>query len=210
MTDKILIETDEILVQAIDALTLLEPRFVRVIEHTGLPKLRSRPDGFKTLLQAIISQQVSVAAANAIWSRLDVENLTDPNKILKATEDRLKKAGLSRQKIRYSKALAAANLDYVDLRQKSDDEVINILTEVPGIGVWTAEIYAMFSLKRADIFAAGDLALKEGARLLFSFDERPTEAELRNISKKWSPWRSVGALLLWNYYGFKKNREGVV
>ena len=184
MTDKILIETDEILVQAIDALTLCEPRFAHVIEHTGLPKLRSRPDGFKTLLQAIISQQVSVAAANAIWSRLDVENLT--------------------------KALAAANLDYVDLRQKSDDEVINILTEVPGIGVWTAEIYAMFSLKRADIFAAGDLALKEGARLLFSFDERPTEAELRNLSKKWSPWRSVGALLLWNYYGFKKNREGVV
>ena len=102
MTDKILIETDEILVQAIDALTLCEPRFAHVIENTGLPKLRSRPDGFKTLLQAIISQQVSVAAANAIWSRLDVENLTDPNKILNATEDRLKKAGLSRQKIRYS------------------------------------------------------------------------------------------------------------
>ena len=122
----------------------------------------------------------------------------------------MKKAGLSRQKIRYSKALAAANLDYIDLRQRSDDEVINILTEVPGIGVWTAEIYAMFSLKRADIFAAGDLALKEGARLLFSFDERPSEADLRNFSKKWSPWRSVGALLLWDYYGFKKNRKGVV
>jgi DNA-3-methyladenine glycosylase II len=210
MTDRILIESDEILVQAIDVLTLCEPRFVDVIGQSGLPKLRSRPDGFRTLLQAIISQQVSVAAANAIWRRLDVEKLTDPNEILKATEDRLKKAGLSRQKIRYSKALAAANLDYIDLRQRSDDEVINILTEVPGIGVWTAEIYAMFSLKRADIFAAGDLALKEGARLLFSFDERPSEAELRNFSKKWSPWRSVGALLLWDYYGFKKNRKGVV
>ena len=210
MTHRVLIKSDEIVVQAVDDLILCEPLFADVIKHTGVPKLRLRLDGFQTLLQAIVSQQVSVAAANAIWSRLDVENLTDPNKILKATEDRLKKAGLSRQKIRYSKALAEANLDYVDLRQKSDDEVINILTEVPGIGVWTAEIYAMFSLKRADIFAAGDLALKEGARLLFSFDERPSEAELRNLSKKWSPWRSVGALLLWNYYGFKKNREGVV
>ena len=91
-------------------------------------------------------------------------------------------------------------MDFIALRQKCDDEVIEILTEIPGIGVWTAEIYAMFSLKRADIFAAGDLALKEGARLLFSLNERATEGELRVRSKKWSPWRSVAAHLLWDYY----------
>ena len=68
----------------------------------------------------------------------------------------------------------------------------------------------MFSLKRADVFAAGDLALKESARLLFTLDERPNEVQLRVLSKKWSPWRSVAALLLWDYYGFIKNREGVV
>ncbi|HAY40701.1 MAG TPA: 3-methyladenine DNA glycosylase, partial [Gammaproteobacteria bacterium] len=140
---------------------------------------RLRPDGFETLLQAIVSQQVSVAAANAIWSRLELNNFVNPNQILQTNEDQLKAVGLSRQKIRYAKALAAANLDYKELRQKSDDEVIRILTEIPGIGVWTAEIYAMFSLKRADIFAAGDLALKESARLLFSLKERPTEGELR-------------------------------
>ena len=210
MTNRVLIESDQIVVQAIDALILHEPRFANVIELTGVPKLRLRPDGFETLLQAIVSQQVSVAAANAIWSRLELNNFVDSNKILETNEDQLKAVGLSRQKISYAKALAAANLDYKELRQKSDDEVIRILTEIPGIGVWTAEIYAMFSLKRADIFAAGDLALKESARLLFSLKERPTEGELRTRSKKWSPWRSVAALLLWDYYGFIKNREGVV
>ena len=210
MTNRVLIESDQIVVQAIDALILHEPRFANVIELTGVPKLRLRPDGFETLLQAIVSQQVSVAAANAIWSRLELNNFVDPNQILQTNEDQLKAVGLSRQKIRYAKALAAANLDYKELRQKSDDEVIRILTEIPGIGVWTAEIYAMFSLKRADIFAAGDLALKESARLLFSLEERPTEGELRSQSQKWSPWRSVAALLLWDYYGFIKNREGVV
>ena len=210
MTNRVLIESDQIVVQAIDALILHEPRFANVIELTGMPKLRLRPDGFETLLQAIVSQQVSVAAANAIWSRLELNNFVNPNQILQTNEDQLKAVGLSRQKISYAKALAAANLDYKELRQKSDDEVIRILTEIPGIGVWTAEIYAMFSLKRADIFAAGDLALKESARLLFSLKERPTEGELRTRSKKWSPWRSVAALLLWDYYGFIKNREGVV
>ena len=210
MMKRILIESDEILVQAINALTSCEPRFEYVLEHTGMPKLRSRPVGFQTLLQAIVSQQVSVAAANAIWSRLEIENFLDPNRILKTNEERLNSVGLSRQKIRYAKALAAADLDYTALRRKSDDEVIRILTEVPGIGVWTAEIYAMFSLKRADIFAAGDLALKESARILFSLSERPTEGELRQLSTNWSPWRSVAALLLWDYYSFAKNREGVV
>ena len=210
MKHKVLIESDEIMVQAVDVLILCEPLFAGVIKHTGVPKLRSRADGFQTLLQAIVSQQVSVAAAKAIWSRLECENFLDPYKILQTNEVHLKAVGLSRQKIRYVKALAAADLDYIALRKKGDDEVIKILTEVPGIGVWTAEIYAMFSLKRADVFAAGDLALKESARLLFSLDERPNEVELRALSKKWSPWRSVAALLLWDYYGFKKNREGVV
>ena len=204
MTHGVLIETDEIVVQAVDELILCEPLFASVIKNTGIPKLRLRSDGFQTLLQAIVSQQVSVAAANAIWSRLELEKLLDPDKILKTNEVHLKAVGLSRQKIRYAKALAAANLDYTALREKGDDEVIKILTEVPGIGVWTAEIYAMFSLKRSDVFAAGDLALKESARLLFSLDKRPNEGELRVLSKKWSPWRSVAALLLWDYYTYTK------
>ena len=80
---------------------------------------------------------------------------------------------------------------------------------VPGIGRWTAEIYAMFSLGRADAFAAGDLALQEAARVLFALDARPSEPSLRDMAEAWSPWRSVAARLLWAYYQRDKDRDGI-
>ena len=83
------------------------------------------------------------------------------------------------------------------------------LVEVPGIGAWTAEIYAMFSLGRADVFAPGDLALQEAVRMLFALDERPKEAQLRKMAEEWSPWRGVAARLLWAYYHVAKEREGI-
>ena len=83
------------------------------------------------------------------------------------------------------------------------------LTQVSGIGIWTAEIYAMFSLGRADVFAPGDLALQESARLLFDLPERPKERALRDMAAAWSPWRSVAARLLWAYYHVAKDREGI-
>ena len=100
-------------------------------------------------------------------------------------------------------------IDYRALRAAPTDEVINTLTAVPGIGVWTAEIYAMFSLGRADVFAPGDLALQEAARVLFGLEARPTEKALRAMAGDWSPWRSVAARLLWAYYRVEKNREGI-
>ena len=87
--------------------------------------------------------------------------------------------------------------------------MIDTLTKVSGIGVWTAEIYLMFSLGRADVIAPGDLALQESARILFELPERPTEKELRAMAAAWSPWRSVAARLLWAYYHIAKDREGV-
>ena len=117
--------------------------------------------------------------------------------------------GLSRQKVRYARALAEARINFKSLRTKSTAEVVEKLTQVPGIGVWTAEIYAMFSLGRADVFAAGDLALQESGRLLFELNERPTEKEIRRMAENWSPWRAVAARLLWAYYGYIKKREGV-
>jgi DNA-3-methyladenine glycosylase II len=126
-----------------------------------------------------------------------------------ASDDDLRAAGLSRQKIRYARALAAARIDYAALRHTPTDEVVAVLTEVPGIGVWTAEIYAMFSLGRADVFAPGDLALQESVRLLFALDDRPRERDLRAMAAEWSPWRSVAARLLWAYYHVAKDREGI-
>ena len=186
-----------------------EPRFAKALEMTGTLPLRRRPDGFAQLLSAIVSQQVSVAAASAIWGRLSDARLTGPRKIQWASDEALRAAGLSRQKIRYARALAEARINYAALREAPSDAVIATLTEVPGIGVWTAEIYAMFSLGRADVFAPGDLALQEAARILFELSERPSERALRQMAEDWSPWRAVAARLLWAYYKIAKQREGI-
>ncbi len=122
----------------------------------------------------------------------------------------MRACGLSRQKIRYAKALAEADIDYVALRTAPTDEVVTTLTAVPGIGTWTAEIYAMFSLGHADVFAHGDLALQEGARMLFGLDARPKERAMRTMAADWSPWRAVAARLLWAYYAVEKQREGTL
>ncbi|NQZ73689.1 MAG: DNA-3-methyladenine glycosylase 2 family protein [Dinoroseobacter sp.] len=186
-----------------------EVRFADALKQTGALPLRLKPDGFETLLSAIVSQQVSVASANAIFGRLKAARLTGPRKVMWASEDELRACGLSRQKIRYAKALAEARIDYKILRVTPTEEVVETLIEVPGIGRWTAEIYAMFSLGRADVFAPADLALQESARLLFDLDDRPKEKALRDMAETWSPWRGVAARLLWAYYHVEKNREGI-
>lgn len=186
-----------------------EPRFATAMTQCGPLPLRRRTDGFAQLLSAIVSQQVSVASANAIWKRLQAARLTGPRKIKWASDEDLRAAGLSRQKIRYARALSEAEIDFKDLRDKPTHDVVAILTEVSGIGVWTAEIYAMFSLGRADVFAPGDLALQEAARDLFELEKRPSEKELRSLAEAWSPWRSVAARILWAYYHVVKDREGI-
>ena len=127
-----------------------------------------------------------------------------------ASDEDLRVAGLSRQKARYGRALAQAGIDFSALRGAPDVDVVRSLVAVPGIGVWTAEIYAMFALGRADVFAPGDLALQEAARMLFGLEARPTDKALRAMAEAWSPWRSVAARILWAYYRVAKEREGVI
>jgi len=203
-----IIETPDCVAEGAAWLANSDPRLAAALDQTGPLPLRRRPDGFAQLLSAIVSQQVSVASANAIWHRMQQARLTGPRKIQWASDDDLRAVGLSRQKIRYARALAAARIDYARLRTIPTGEVITTLTEVPGIGIWTAEIYAMFSLGRADVFAPGDLALQEAARLLFDLPDRPREPDLRRMAGDWSPWRSVAARLLWAYYRVAKDREG--
>ena len=186
-----------------------DPRLARAVALCGPLPLRRRGDGFEALLSAIVSQQVSVAAASAIWARMRAARLTGPRKVARASDEALRACGLSRQKIRYARALAEARIDYAALRERPTAEVVATLTAVPGIGVWTAEIYAMFSLGHSDVFAPGDLALQEGARLLLDLPARPSERELRALAEAWSPWRAVAARLLWAYYARAKSREGV-
>ncbi|GAA4217040.1 DNA-3-methyladenine glycosylase II [Sagittula marina] len=209
MTVGRIIESDACVAEGAAWLAAREPRFARALEETGPLPLRRRPDGFAHLLSAIVSQQVSVASARAIWARLDAAGMVSPEAVAAVGEDDLRALGLSRQKASYALALAGAGIDYDALRHMPDDEVVKTLVAVKGIGVWTAEIYAMFSLGRADAFAPGDLALQEAARMLFQLDSRPKERALRQMAQDWSPWRSVAARLLFAYYHVAKKREGL-
>lgn len=203
-----IIETAACVAEGANWLARREPRFAAALDLTGALPLRRREDGFRPLLDAIVSQQVSVASADAIWRRLDAAGLCDPDRLARASDEELRAAGLSRQKARYGRELARAGIDFAALRTLPDEEVVAVLTAVPGIGRWTAEIYAMFALGRADVFAAGDLALQEAARLLFALDARPTDRALRAMADDWRPWRAVAARLLWAYYRVAKEREG--
>lgn len=186
-----------------------DPRLAHALRLTGVPPLRRRDDGFADLLAAIVSQQVSTHAARAIWGRMQDAGLTTPAAVLAADDTTLRAPGLSGQKMRYARALAASGIDFDSLRHAPDDAVVATLVQVPGIGRWTAEIYAMFSLGRADVFAPADLALQESARRLFALPDRPREAALRRMSDAWSPWRTVAAGLLWAYYRVETDREGI-
>lgn len=209
MMSERIITSDACVAEGVAALSVRHPEFAQVLpDLTPLP-LRLRPDGFDQLLSAIVSQQISTAAAAAVWKRLGAAQLTEATAVARATEDDLRAAGLSRQKARYAKDLAAADIDYAALRGAPSEAVIATLTAVPGIGRWTAEIYAMFNLGRADVFAPGDLALQIAACALFSLPDRPSEAQLRLMAKDWSPWRSVAARILWAYYRQIKGRDGI-
>ncbi|MDG1116925.1 MAG: DNA-3-methyladenine glycosylase 2 family protein [Flavimaricola sp.] len=208
MTGRIIV-SDACVAEGAAWLAEREPRFAMALTKTGPLPLRRKPDGFAELVSAIVSQQVSVASANAIFARVAAAGLTRPEAVRSATEDALRACGLSRPKMRYLRALAEANIDYDALRAAPTDKVIATLTGVTGIGVWTAEIYAMFSLGRADVFAPGDLALQEAARLLFDLPDRPKPAAFRSMAEEWAPWRSVAARILWSYYRVAKAREGI-
>lgn len=186
-----------------------EPRFALALAKTGALPLRLAPDGFDALLNKIVSQQVSVASARAIWRRIEEAGLTTPQAVAAATLDDLQAVGLSRPKMKYARALAEAEIDYSALRSATDSQVIEILTAVSGIGAWTAQVYAMFNLGRADVFAPGDLALQEAVRILWDMPKRPTAKELDAMATAWSPWRAVAARLLFTYYRIAKEREGI-
>ncbi|MDM7459711.1 MAG: DNA-3-methyladenine glycosylase 2 family protein [Paracoccus sp. (in: a-proteobacteria)] len=185
------------------------PIWARVLPTISPLPLRRRGDGFPAILDAVIGQQISVAAAAAIRARLDAAGLTDETALREISPETLRAAGLSQAKVRYLKAIAEARLDWPELRNLPDDAVVARLTALPGIGVWTAQIYLKFALGRADAMAAGDLALQEGARMLYALPDRPDAAALRDLAEPWRPWRAVAARGLWAYYRLAKGREGI-
>ncbi|WP_186474425.1 DNA-3-methyladenine glycosylase family protein [Psychrobacter sp. KCTC 72983] len=203
------IETPQELSENISALIAIEPKFAAIYEQVGLPDLRQNAGGFEQLMRAMVGQQLSVAAAASIWKRLVDAALTTPYKIGEATDEALKAQGLSKQKTRYIRSLVDHNIDFATLENMPNEEVINTLTAVTGIGRWTAEMYLLFSLKRADVLAVDDLAIKVAAMELLGLAERPTPKQLNNLTQHWSPYRSAASLLLWSYYGLLRNKTAV-
>lgn len=203
-----IIETEADVAEGAAFLAAACPRMAHALEVAGPPPLRRRADGFPALLQAIVSQQISVAAAAGIWARLEAAGLTEEAAVAAASEDALRAAGLSRPKARYAAALATSGLDYAALRRMREAEAVEALVTLPGIGRWTAEIYLMFAVGRADVFAPGDLALREAARALYALPERPAIPALAEMAEAWSPWRAVAARILFAYYRAFKGREG--
>ena len=203
------IETTEQLKEQIEALITIEPRFTVIYEQVGVPDLRRNTDGFEQLLRAMVGQQLSVAAASSIWQRLSDADLTTAEMLTAASDDILRAQGLSKQKIRYARSLIEHDIDFEALFTMSDEQVLEILTAVVGIGRWTAEMYLLFSLGRADVLAVDDLAIKVAAMDLLGLAERPTPKQLKTATENWSPHRSAASLLLWSHYGWLRNRKAV-
>ena len=171
----------------------------------GMPPARDREGGFRTLLRIIVDQQISVHAGAAIWAKLE-KRLTDITaaRVLAVQEHTLQECGLSGQKIRYARELAKAirsgGLDLEALHKLDDDTAATQLTQVKGVGTWTAEIYLMFAMGRPDIMPARDLAIQVAAQNLMGLKERPSIEELRAIAKRWAPYRTAAAVMLWQFY----------
>jgi DNA-3-methyladenine glycosylase II len=186
----------------------------KVHDVTGDPPLRRRPPGFEGLARIVVGQQLSVASATAIWTRTaDLCQPFEPHGLLALEDARLAGAGLSRPKIRTLRAVAAACADGLDLErldQATEEEIHAALTGVLGIGPWTADIYIMFCLGRADGWASGDLALQIGAQQALGLRKRPDQARLDRIAERWRPWRGVAARLLWAYYAARKAKKSAI
>ncbi len=175
--------------------------------------LRAREAGFEALFRTIVGQQVSTYAARAIWQRVaDRCDPMTPEKLLRLRDSTLRKAGLSRQKIAYARSLAreisSGGLDLDALAVLDEEEAIALLTGVKGIGRWSAEIYLLFALGRADIWPVDDLALAKAVVHVKNIKGKPSRAELVAVAEPWRPWRGAAAHLMWHYYHYLTESEG--
>ena len=210
-----LILDDAVLAHGVSELRKLDPVAVEhILERAGPPPLRQGRRGFDGLVSIVVSQQVSVASAAAIFGRMkDAFRDLEPQAILAAGDEALKACGLSRPKMRTINALAEAvrsgALELDGLGTMSPEEAHATLVAVHGIGPWTADIYLLLCLGHPDAWPVGDIALQEAAKLALNLKTRPDAKGLLKIGERWRPWRGVAARMLWTYYRAVKMREGV-
>jgi len=200
-----MVRTKESIRTAVEALSSREAAFAGVVEKHGVPEPRNSERGAQTLLRTIVGQQVSVAAARSMWAKLEAAFGSPPDlhRLLAASDEELRAAGMSRQKSGYIRSLAALVLSgELDLEQlpADDEEAIALLTKIKGIGRWSAEIYLLFAEGRADVFPAGDLAVMIELGRLMGLDAKPSEKQLREMAEAWRPYRGAAAVLAWHSY----------
>lgn len=189
----------------VEELASREPAFAAVVERHGIPEPRASERGAQTLLRTIVGQQVSVAAARSMWAKLEAAFGSPPDlaKLLAASDEELRAAGMSRQKSGYIRSLAelvlSGELDLENLPE-DDEEAIALLTKIKGIGRWSAEIYLLFAEGRADVFPAGDLAVMIEIGRLMGLPDKPSEKHLRELAEAWRPYRGAAAVLAWHSY----------
>ncbi|MEO1748339.1 MAG: DNA-3-methyladenine glycosylase [Pseudomonadota bacterium] len=206
------IETQAHIDEGLDWLVSADPKLALMAALVDQVPLRRSKPGFESLVKIIVGQQVSVQSADAIWQRL-VKRISplNPEMFIQCGETAWIEAGLSRPKQRALCALCEAidhgTLQLEQVGQMPADEAIAHLTQVKGIGPWTAEVYLLFAVGHPDIFPAGDLALQNAARQALTLRERPDDKALRKIAESWAPWRGVAARLFWAYYAIMAKRD---
>lgn len=177
--------------------------FASLVDRFGPARVASDRAVFPALVEAICNQQLSVKAGASVYANLETlcEGRVRPGAILDASEDELRACGLSRPKVGYVRDLATKTFEGqlpTDALNGMDDEaIIDALTQVRGIGVWTAQIVLIFTLARQDVLPTGDLGVRDGARIVLGLDERPDEDELTAIGEAWRPYRSLASWYLW-------------
>jgi DNA-3-methyladenine glycosylase II len=207
------IESTADLEEGLAHLTRRDRRLKAVAKVAGALPLRRRAAGFGGLARIITGQQLSVASADAIWSRFELafpEMTADA--VLRARVPRFRKAGMSAAKIKTLRAIATAvreGLDLDALAHMAAEEAHARLTAIHGIGPWTADIYLLFCLGHPDVFPVGDLALRVAVAEAFGMDAPVAPGPLTEMAEKWSPWRSVAATLFWAYYAARRRKKAV-
>ena len=197
--------TDETLSRGLRYLADRDPDLAQILGSLGPPPMWAREPGFPTLVLVILEQQVSLASARAAYDRLlEATSPLTPERFLELDDVRLRAIGFSRQKTSYGRYLArailAGRLDLGALEAMDDAAVRSALTQIKGIGPWTADIYLLRALRRPDIWPSGDLALAVAVQRIKGLASRPTPDEMDAQGEIWRPWRSVAARLLWHHY----------